>query len=151
MLALYYLQKYAEELQKNVRGISAEALAVICNYSWPGNVRELQNVIERAVLITDYEKIGVSDLPESIGAPEPPEGLFVQEHFLNSSLNKCLTIDNYTREFILKYENAFTEQQIASMLGITRKCLWEKRKKWGISLENRILRTADLQPATNHE
>jgi DNA-binding NtrC family response regulator len=135
MLALYYLQKYAEELQKNVRGISAEALAVICNYSWPGNVRELQNVVERAVLITDYEKIGVSDLPESIGAPEPPEGLFVQEHFLNSSLNKCLTIDNYTKEFILKYENMFNEQQLADMLGITRKSLWEKRKKWGITKE----------------
>jgi DNA-binding NtrC family response regulator len=126
LLAHYYLSRYAAELQKPVRGISAEALAVIRNYSWPGNVRELQNVIERAVLITDYEKIGVSDLPE---------GLHSEEDFINASLRKRFTIDNYTREFILKYESSFTEQQMADMLGITRKSLWEKRKRWGITKE----------------
>jgi len=136
MLSLHYLRKYAEELQKNVRGISTEALGVICNYSWPGNVRELQNVIERAVLITDHEKINLSDLPEGLGVPDYAEQLFVEDHFLNDSLNKCLTIDNYTKEFILKYEPMFTEQQMADMLGITRKSLWEKRKRWGITRGN---------------
>ena len=134
MLAQYYLHKYAEELQVPVKGITAEALAVICTYDWPGNVRELQNVIERAVLIAESDKIDVSDLPEGVDAPEQPSGqLQLKEDFLTSALRKCLTIDNYTKEFILKYENTYTEQQLADMLGITRKSLWERRKKWGLS------------------
>jgi DNA-binding NtrC family response regulator len=133
MLAQFYLQKYAEELQTPVKGITAEAMAVICTYNWPGNVRELQNVIERAVLIAENEKIGVSDLPEGVGVPELSEGPRQDEDFLSASLLKHLTIDNYTKEFIHKYEGSFTEQQIADMLGITRKSLWERRKKWGMS------------------
>jgi DNA-binding NtrC family response regulator len=143
MLAQYYLQKYAEELQHHVKGITQEALAVICKYSWPGNVRELQNVIERAVLITDHEKVSLSDLPEGIGAAEMIEGRCVEEPFINSSLKKCLSIEGYTKEFILKYQESYTEQQIADMLGITRKSLWEKRKRWGLSRDSRALRSAD--------
>jgi DNA-binding NtrC family response regulator len=142
MLAQYYLQKYSEELQHHVRGITHEALAVICKYSWPGNVRELQNVIERAVLITDHEKINLSDLPEGIGSAELVEGRCAEEPFINAAMKKCLSIENYTKEFILKYQENFTEQQIADMLGITRKSLWEKRKKWGLSRENKTARPA---------
>jgi two-component system response regulator PilR (NtrC family) len=51
---------------------------------------------------------------------------------LSLSSNKKLTIEEYAKAFILKYQSRYTEQQLASMLGITRKSLWEKRKKWGI-------------------
>jgi len=135
LLASHYLRSYAAELQKPVRGITPDALSLVCKYSWPGNVRELQNVIERAVLITDHEKIDVSDLPEGIGCADIPEAHRSEDNFFTSSLNKGLSINNYTKEFILKYGGTFTEQQIADMLGITRKSLWEKRKKWGLSRE----------------
>lgn len=144
MLAQYYLQKYAAELQKPVKGITVEASSMIIAYGWPGNVRELQNVIERAVLITDHEKIGISDLPEEIGGvaePPKPQRQAVEDVFMTASLDRLLTIDNYTKEFILKYEDNFTEQQMADMLGITRKSLWERRKKWGIIREVRTLRS----------
>jgi len=39
-----------------------------------------------------------------------------------------LSIEEYTKEFILKYQSFYTEQELADMLGITRKALWEKRK-----------------------
>ncbi len=133
MLAQYYLHLYAEELQTPVKGITPEALAVICTYDWPGNVRELQNVIERAVLIAERDNIDVSDLPEGVGVSEMPASRGQDEDFLTASLRKRLTIDNYTKEFIMKYENTYNEQQIADMLGITRKSLWERRKKWGLS------------------
>jgi DNA-binding NtrC family response regulator len=123
LLAKHFLLKYSLELQKDVTGISGEALSRMNKYQWPGNVRELQNVIERAILITDNKKIETDNLPESIRA-----GI----SFSESSINKKLSIEDYTKAFIMKYQSRYNEQQIAGMLGITRKSLWEKRKRWGL-------------------
>jgi len=49
LLAHQFLGRYSQELNKNVAGISKEALDILTKYEWPGNVRELENVIERAV------------------------------------------------------------------------------------------------------
>jgi transcriptional regulator with PAS, ATPase and Fis domain len=119
----HYLIKYAKEFQRNVMDISADALSAMINYSWPGNIRELQNVIERAILISTDSCINLEHLPESMRIEGAP---------LSLSSNKKLTIEEYAKAFILKYQSRYTEQQLASMLGITRKSLWEKRKKWGI-------------------
>jgi len=51
LLAHYFLGRYNQELNRNVTGISKEALDILTSYDWPGNVRELENVIERAVVI----------------------------------------------------------------------------------------------------
>ena len=53
----------------------------------------------------------------------------------SSILLKKLTIEDYTKAFIQQYQGKFNEKQLAEMLGITRKSLWEKRKKWGIARE----------------
>ncbi len=123
LLAKTFLIKYSLELQKDVTGISGEAIARMNKYQWPGNVRELQNVIERAILISDGQKIGTDHLPESMRA-----GIT----FLDTSLNKRLNIEEYTKAFIMKYQSKHNEQQLSGMLGITRKSLWEKRKRWGL-------------------
>jgi transcriptional regulator with PAS, ATPase and Fis domain len=93
------------------------------DYDWPGNVRELQNVIERAVLIAEGKTIQATHLPE---------GLKKAPSFLLESLDQALSIENYTKEFIQRYESSMNEQKLADLLGITRKALWEKRKKWGL-------------------
>jgi DNA-binding NtrC family response regulator len=122
-LVAHYLAKYTHEMGKQVKEISPQALEVMINYSWPGNVRELQNVVERAILISDGAVIDPEHLPEGIkGDGSFSEGVF----------EKKLTIEDYTKAFIVRYQTEFNEQQIADMLGITRKSLWEKRKKWGI-------------------
>jgi two-component system response regulator PilR (NtrC family) len=118
-----FLEKYRREFQKPVTSVSDEAMHQMTRYRWPGNVRELQNVIERAILITESEQIGPADLPESMRASET---------FQMSSLKNCLSIEDYTKAFILEYQRQYNEQQLSAMLGITRKSLWEKRKKWGI-------------------
>ncbi len=124
MLAQYYLEKYANDIRKTVKHIDGTAMSLLLNYSWPGNVRELKNIIERAVLITDSNTI----FPEHLN-----EGILASEPFTNEALGKALSISDYTREFILRHQQNNTEQKIADMLGITRKALWEKRKKLGIS------------------
>jgi len=92
-------------------------------YGWPGNVRELQNIIERAVLITDSNFIMPEHLPEVLKGTSP---------FGSSLPGRALSIEDYTKEFILNYQADYNEQQLAQMLGITRKSLWEKRKRWDL-------------------
>jgi DNA-binding NtrC family response regulator len=52
-----------------------------------------------------------------------------------AAFDRKLSIEDYTKNFILQYQAQFNEQQLADLLGITRKSLWEKRKKWGLQKE----------------
>ena len=123
ILAKHFLEKYSQEIGKPVKFIDDQVLRLLMDYSWPGNVRELQNIIERAVLITESNTL----FPEHL-----PEGMRTSDTFVSRAFNDTLTIENYTKEFILRYQPHHTEQKLAAMLGITRKALWEKRKRWGI-------------------
>jgi two-component system response regulator PilR (NtrC family) len=62
LLALHFLKRYAEELNKNITGISPEALRILLNYDFPGNVRELQNIIERAVALENTPELTPQNL-----------------------------------------------------------------------------------------
>lgn len=124
ILARYFLERYANEIGKNVKFIDDATLKLLTGYYWPGNVRELQNIIERAVLITDGNTI----FPEHL-----PEGMKGVSTFSSESVEKALSIEDYTKEFILRYQHSYGEQKLSNLLGITRKSLWEKRKKWGIA------------------
>jgi len=66
-LAMHFLRRYAEENGKAVKTFSDEALHRIGSYEWPGNVRELENVIERAVVLSDGERIELGHLPPELG------------------------------------------------------------------------------------
>jgi transcriptional regulator with PAS, ATPase and Fis domain len=109
---------------KPVKDVSPEAMDIMMNYGWAGNVRELQNVTERAILISDGDLIRPEHLPVGMKAEAP---------FQHRAFDKRLSIEDYTKEFIQRYQEEYNEQQLAGMLGITRKSLWEKRKKWGIA------------------
>ncbi len=123
LLLGHYLRTYALEMGKQGKDISPEALDLMVNYRWSGNIRELQNVIERAILISDGEVITPDHLPLSVKTDAP---------YTRAAFEKKLSIEDYTKNFILQYQTQFNEQQLAELLGITRKSLWEKRKKWGI-------------------
>jgi len=62
LLANHFLKKYNERLNKNIGGISQEAMDILCKYEYPGNVRELENMIERTVALEG----GATILPESL-------------------------------------------------------------------------------------
>lgn len=66
LIAHRYLTKYAAGSGKEVRGVTPEAMRLMEEYNWPGNVRELQNVMERAVVLTEHELVRPQDLPEHI-------------------------------------------------------------------------------------
>lgn len=64
VLADYFLQKYAREMNKPAKRFSHSAMDLLSAYSFPGNVRELDNIVERAVAISRYDVILPEDLPE---------------------------------------------------------------------------------------
>jgi DNA-binding NtrC family response regulator len=75
------------------------------------------------VLITEASTL----FPEHL-----PEGMKTPNTFVSQAFENALSIEEYTKQFILKYQARNTEQKLAEMLGITRKALWEKRKRWSL-------------------
>ena len=121
-LAAHFLRKYGRKMSKHIEGFTSEAMEKLINYSWPGNVRELENVVERAVILCDAERIGVQDL--SITSMPP-----MKEPGANPSLEE-MEKDYILR--VLKEANG-NQSKASQILGIDRKTLYLKLKKYGIS------------------
>jgi len=75
LLVAHFLQKFAKELGKDVRGVTPEAMAVLERHHWPGNIRELENVLERAIVLGAGDMLAVDALPESVRRERPVKGL----------------------------------------------------------------------------
>ena len=59
-LVFYFAQRFAKRLRRSIESVSRESLDVLCRWPWPGNIRELQNVIERAVILSQGPVLTVS-------------------------------------------------------------------------------------------
>lgn len=66
LLVRHFIAKYSLKMGKNIAGASKEAEELLIRYKWEGNVRELENIIERAITVTDDAIIGLDDLPDEI-------------------------------------------------------------------------------------
>ncbi len=132
LLANHFRDVFNAEFRKEVTHISATALELLEDWDWPGNVRELRNVIERAMIFADGSELQEGDLPElgTIEILDRPTGDGT-ESFL---ISKGLTLAEAEREYIRKTLAACDDsiQRAAEILGISRKNLWEKRKKYGL-------------------
>jgi transcriptional regulator with PAS, ATPase and Fis domain len=122
-LATHLLQRLCDAHFRNVTGISSEVLKAFMAYPWPGNVREMENVIEYALHLTDE---GEPIRPEQL----PPNLLGKKD--ISWSPKDFVSIEEYTKQSILILQRDHSEEQIADILGISRKNLWEKRKRWGL-------------------
>src|SRR5262249_53553970 len=61
LLVEYFIHRYAKRAGKRIRGISKEMSNLLQSYDWPGNIRELQNVIQRAVIVSDSEGLSIDE------------------------------------------------------------------------------------------
>jgi len=105
------------------RNVDDEAMRILTSYSWPGNVRELRNVIERASLFADV-----------ITPPALPDHLRGTASLIEAATREQWTLDDleerYIREVLRMTKSNYS--RAAEILGINRKTLLEKRKKYGI-------------------
>jgi DNA-binding NtrC family response regulator len=96
LLQRHFVEKYANQYQKKIHGITRRAQAVMAAYSWPGNVRELDNVIGLAAMMTETSVIDVKDLPKNLWqSPKPPaqeqgQDLVTFEELQRRHLNRVL-------------------------------------------------------------
>jgi DNA-binding NtrC family response regulator len=121
-LARHFLGKYAKKLSKAVGEFTSEALELLTGYNWPGNVRELENVIERAVILSESGRVGAEDLSISSYAA-------IADMSINPSLEEM------EKNYILRVlkESGNNQSKASQLLGIDRKTLYLKLKKYGIS------------------
>ncbi len=132
VLAEHFRELFSREFRKPVERVSPEALEVLKSWDWPGNVRELRNVIERAMIFADGTQLEVGDLPE-LGTIE----LEASAETIDGNafgISKGLTLPDAEKEYIRYTLSACdgSVQRAAESLGISRKNLWEKRKKYGL-------------------
>ena len=93
LLAIYFAAKYAEKCKRSLKGISAEARALLLDYSWPGNVRELENAIEHAIVLGLGDEIVPDDLPEALLEVKPVERSSAKYHDKLNQLKKQMIAD----------------------------------------------------------
>jgi DNA-binding NtrC family response regulator len=124
ILAQHFANKYAKELEKSTPKFSDTVLQVLTNYYWPGNVRELENVIQRLVIMNDEKIINIPDLPSLMRF----SGL--------GGLGLNRTLAEVEAEYISNVLSNVNRNKTraAEILGIDRKTLREKMKKY--SLDN---------------
>jgi DNA-binding NtrC family response regulator len=65
-LAQYFIKRFIKSHDRLISGVDAEALNILKNYNWPGNIRELENIIERAFIVENSERITAGSLPENV-------------------------------------------------------------------------------------
>jgi DNA-binding NtrC family response regulator len=135
LLVNHFLKKFAAENNKPVRLIAPEALRPIMDYGWPGNVRELENVIERAVVLSNGQVIGLDLLPDHIVGRGSVGKIF--EHRPGASLFEI--IEDCERRVILDMleKCAWNQTEAAERFHIPLSTLNQKIKRLNIEIKKR--------------
>ena len=123
LLARHFVEQFSIRSDKQIEGISNAASEKLLNYTWPGNIRELRNTIERAVVLTRYEKISVDDLPEKIRDYKTSNMLFGSDN-----PSELVPVQEVERRYILHVLKTVggNKTLAARVLGLDRKTLYRK-------------------------
>ncbi len=122
LLAQAFLERNTQEMGRNIRGFTADALGSLETHSWPGNVREMENLIKRATIMADGNQITAADLGLNAGQAAP------------QLLNLRQARENAERlaisQALARSEGNIA--QTAELLGITRPTLYDLMAKIGM-------------------
>jgi DNA-binding NtrC family response regulator len=143
-LAETLLQRYCVQFGKPPLHLSPEAIQAITTYTWPGNVRELENAMQRAVILCEDEKeidhkLLAIDLDLVRFDDEEEEPIFGMHRATARPARsgpqdpaEDLSLEDYFQRFVLEHQDTMSETELARKLGVSRKCLWERRQRLGI-------------------
>lgn len=154
-LAECILQAQTERLGKETMSLSPRAIQAITTYRWPGNVRELEHALERAVILCDgqeidnealgidLELVNINRLRGQAGIEQPAR----KAGSSNPDPAEDLSLEDYFQRFVMEHQDSMSETELAQKLGVSRKCLWERRQRLGIP-RNRTGTTNPRRKAT---
>ena len=135
-IAQAFLARQCTRMGREGLRFAHDAEQAIHHYPWPGNVRELENAIERSVILCEGTEISaellgidieLDDLDDDYSAPPGS-----QSSGNNHEPTEDLSLEDYFQHFVLEHQDHMTETELARKLGISRKCLWERRQRLGI-------------------
>ncbi len=121
-LADFFLKQFNKKYKKAIKKIAAAAMKKLKSHTWPGNIRELRNIIEKAMILTENDKI------------EPDDIIFQQHKTKNSAATQSFNLAENEKEIIARALKQFNGNMslTAKKLGINRSTLYDKIKKYGI-------------------
>ncbi len=136
LLIRHFMAKYSRKFSKKISGIDTKAANILLAYTFPGNVRELENIIERAVALTEGDKLSVMDLPPDL------------RQYSVITYGKWPSLEEREREYVAKvFEfTGYDLKHTARILEVPRTTLWRKIKKYGLSAPSRA---TDDQPSVD--
>jgi DNA-binding NtrC family response regulator len=125
LLVKHFIGYYRKQIGKRIRNLDANFKNFVKTYHWPGNVRELQNLIERAAILTDSDVLSYDDISDTpLAIASPPQNSPAGEH--------PLSVEDYIQSIVKQYQSTHTEIELARILGIGRKALWVRRRRWAM-------------------
>jgi two-component system response regulator HydG len=130
LLAQHFLTVFAEKNQKQIKGLTPQAMDRLLKYQWPGNVRELMNAVERAIVLSRSEYLDEKD----IQLVTQGEVLNRDEITSGHGVPSDLPLDEVEKVTVLNMLESTrgNKSEAARRLGITRKTLHKKLKKYGM-------------------
>ena len=138
-----FMSRFNDDKRHALKGISRDALGILCNYEWPGNIRELENLVERLVILKGSGLIVPDDLPEKYLSGKTSQPVSVQvphlasDHVLPEG-GICLNsaIDEFENNLIIQAldRSGGNKKEAALLLNLKRTTLIEKLKKKNLAL-----------------
>ena len=123
LLVEHILSKITEETKIPKKKVTKKVLTLLMEYNWHGNIRELENVLRQAATLSDGDIL--DDRLSTI--------LSGRKVALNKNSDEILSIDEYVRGIFEQYGPKMKYEDIANKLGVSRKTLWEMKRKWGLT------------------
>jgi DNA-binding NtrC family response regulator len=139
-LSEHFIKIYSAKMNKEIKGITPDAVDILMSYNWKGNVRELENIIERTIALSQDSYITPAALPSNLQKGEIPPFPF----FINRSeggllkAENSMTLSNLEKLYIQEVLNScrWNQKEAAKKLGIGRNTLWRKIKEYNLTISN---------------
>ncbi len=134
LLAAFLLERHARPGARTVDGFTAEALSALVQFDWPGNVRELENVIERALAVSDGPRIELEALPEEVSSTLRPRVTRGSDTHLSYREVVDLARDRASREYLMSImrEVQGNVTEAARRAGMERESLHRLLRRYGV-------------------
>ncbi len=137
-LVAHFVEKYRARTQKNLSGVTPDAMRMIMDYCWPGNVRELENAIEHAFVACGEGEIGALDLPLELRRTDIRDRICERRtaHPRETPPRKPVHRPATKEEIVAMLQDCeWNKAEAARRLGITRTQVWRRMVQLGIPLD----------------